>query len=947
MKNFYEQNQYGSDVQKLYELIEHDDNITLEWHAITAKKMVRSGAFFPFYHTTKFNLSRYQIFTEMDDTTEADKDSCLIYALKQSGLVSETQLDELKLSMTMRETKARDLRTIAKTLNLTIQIQTPKTVSSKQRLITYNKGQPILSLGLIADHYFINQPTNITKYAIDEHDSVVDHISFPTVQRSTRASEHQKGLSSFQVISRLVESMTHLTPITLANVANKQTVDGLMDYEHLTEPVKRCDCSGTCTKGCKLNDYRPYWLSSEKKPFRGCFKNPRTDPNRNHELWFVDTETFIDPKVGYHVPYCLCASRYTVLPERVFTLEDCFDHHTFYGLDCVQQFLASLTTNAILYAHNMGFDFRTFVDHIDDLSAPIETGTKLKQVQGKYRFGDNYHHILFKDSMSFFPATPLSKLPGMFNLPCGDKEAFPHSLIRADNIYDHIPLDECLQHLKPELHQAFIDNATKHGMLKNGLVDIEAYATRYCSQDVNILGQAVIIFQKQIRKVCSIDIITMLSNPQLADEYLKAEHVYDGCYAISGIAQDFIRRCVVGGRVMSNSNQKYHIIANPGQELADFDAVSLYPSAMASMKGYLKGLPKVIKKENIDDWNSFRSSVDAYFVEIEVIDHKIDREFPLMSIKDRKGIRDFTNDIDGKRFYVDNIALDDLVEFQQASYRVIRGYYFDDGFNTQIVDSIRFMFNKRVELKAQKSPLETVYKLIMNASYGKLIQKPIRTQKTFVLSEDLSNYVSRNHKYIDGYTRINERLYCIKSKKSIIRHMTGCHIAAQILSTSKHLMNRVMCLAEDEGHKIWYQDTDSMHIAESSLSSLADAFEEKYGSALIGKNMGQFHSDFSVDDKRATDIKAIETIILGKKCYIDKLQYVDTNNHKKIDHHIRIKGIPGKAIIDFDDDVMGTYKRMYDGEALTFDLRQYIPLQIDTDYRARANTRCVSRTLSF
>jgi hypothetical protein len=38
------------------------------------------------------------------------------------------------------------------------------------------------------------------------------------------------------------------------------------------------------------------------------------------------------------------------------------------------------------------------------------------------------------------------------------------------------------------------------------------------------------------------------------------------------------------------------------------------------------------------------------------------------------------------------------------------------------------------------------------------------------------------------------------------------YIGAFILSMSKRIMSEVMCLAEDNGIEIYYQDTDSMHI---------------------------------------------------------------------------------------------------------------------------------------
>jgi hypothetical protein len=61
---------------------------------------------------------------------------------------------------------------------------------------------------------------------------------------------------------------------------------------------------------------------------------------------------------------------------------------------------------------------------------------------------------------------------------------------------------------------------------------------------------------------------------------------------------------------------------------------------------------------------------------------------------------------------------------------------------------------------------------------------------------------------------------------------------------SKRIMNEVMCTAEDLGIRIFYQDTDSMHIDMNRLNDLAIEYKSRFGRELIGKNLGQFHNDF-------------------------------------------------------------------------------------------------------
>ncbi len=977
----------GSDTELLYSILKtYNSAITLTWYAIETYRRVHSGAYFKYFNNTKLDLTRYQVFTPSYDSTEEDKVNCLIYALKKSARVEQTALDNLTFDIFHKEVKARDLKKIAAKLGITIRLR----YDPKQSASIFNKGcEQTVSVGLVDGHYFLDELTHITKAALDRYEEVKDDKYFPTIQPKKCP---QKPLSSYQVINTMFTKYKDqmLIPITLNNVANKQTVEKLNAYDELRAPQIVCKCGTTtisnlddldefrarcqCSPKERKEEFRDYGHLSDKKPFKGIFK--KYNPNDDFQIRYIDTETFPSLKKGYHVPTTICSYKHL---EHF----DLYRGSSYFGLDCIKQFLNSLKKNTIIIAHNMAFDFRVFVDYLHDLQAPIESGTKLKQIQGKYYTGTytnkdgvvkkSYIHLLFKDSYSFLPA-PLAELPKMLDLKSGDKEVYPYTLINEDNFDKCVPLSECRKHIKKGLRKAFTLNAKRIGAFneEDKTVDMKKYTIHYCMQDTKILAEAFVKFRKQILEVCKLDILNLVSLPQLADDFLKSKGVYDGCFSISGIAQDFIRSCCVGGRVMCNQNKKWHIKAENNSEgserkcangtfvngkkttaginsgpIADFDAVSLYPSAMSQMKGYVKGLPKVIQPHHIQQWNEVKKSFDAYYVEIEVISHTVDREFPLLSVKDKAGIRNFTNDIDGKRFSVDNIALEDLEEFQGVQYKVIRGYYFNDGCNTEILSTINFMFNERLRLKKEGNSLQNVYKLLMNASYGKLIQKAIKTSKKFLEASELRKYVARNYKFIDSYKRINDNLYVVKENKSVIEHFTACHIAANILSMSKRLMNRVMCLAEDKGIKIYYQDTDSMHLHNAAIPVLQAEYKAMYNRELIGKAMGQFHTDFSVGDAKATDILAVESIFVGKKVYIDKLQYKNRFGNTKYDYHIRVKGVPTKSIRDFDSDYMRTYKRLFDGESLEFDLSAYCPLQIDGDYRARVNTKCTSRKLHY
>lgn len=413
----------------------------------------------------------------------------------------------------------------------------------------------------------------------------------------------------------------------------------------------------------------------------------------------------------------------------------------------------------------------------------------------------------------------------------------------------------------------------------------------------------------------SIDIDDVLTIASLAHRYFIMQGCYDDIYQIGGVPQIFIQGAVVGGRTMCANNQK--IILN--EKVNDFDAVSLYPSAMARLPGFLKGVPKIV--ENLSyEW---LQQQDGYFVDVVIKSVGVHRSFPLMSYKNDEGVRIFSNDMVGKTIRVDKIALEDLITFHHITFDVVRGYYFNDGFNTKVCDTIKYLFNERLIKKAQKNPAEMIYKLIMNSSYGKSIMKPVEEEtKFFDKEEDFNVYLSRQYNWVKTYVKFGTK-YKVKKVKTLLDHYNIAHVGVSILSMSKRIMNEVMCLAEDVGLDLYYQDTDSIHIKDCDIKILADAFNVKHGRELIGKGMGQFHSDF--DMKGCTNIYARRSIFLGKKSYIDELVGTDSEGNQHIDYHIRMKGIPN-ACLEYTskqlgyDNIFAMYQALYDGQKIEVDL---------------------------
>ncbi|KAH9185575.1 hypothetical protein AeNC1_012449 [Aphanomyces euteiches] len=452
-----------------------------------------------------------------------------------------------------------------------------------------------------------------------------------------------------------------------------------------------------------------------------------------------------------------------------------------------------------------------------------------------------------------------------------------------------------------------IANATKINAIKDDFIDIQKYAIHYCNRDVDVLHKCFEAFRMMVINRFNIDVYRFMSMPSIAYAIQHNQGCFDGCFEQNGIVLGFIRQAIVGGRVMTQNNKKHHV----KHQLADFDAVSLYPSGQSILPGYIKGKAKYFK-------DSIPEKADYYIARVRFDSIGKYRNFPLLSIQ-HDGSRNFTNDITGETMIIGKQALEDIVEFQDVKYTIIE-------------DVVKESFEERLKLKKEGNPLQEGIKLLLNSAYGKLIQKPIVKEKLLVKGADkIKEYTQKKiHKMISR-TLITDNLALFEEHKYLYEHYSPAHLGVQILDSSKHIMNEVMCLAEDIEANIWYQDTDSMHIDRDEISKLADAFRDKYGRELIGN---QFHSDFELEGSQGEGF-AKESIFLGKKSYLDVLT---CEGNDVEGHHIRMKGIPGALL---QQNPYEAYLKLFDGESMEFDLAQCCSIDINT------KTQRVTKRLKF
>lgn len=796
--------------------------------------------------------------------------------------MNENEKSKLKLILCNRDITKKDLIKITIEMKICIKLITYKNHenSDKTTKVVYigDKNNKIFEIGLLDEHYFINEKTIYCKNDL-----------FKT---NSKKNYDTNLLTSYQLINLLLQ--------------NKEKFLKKIDNVYLLE---------TYFYDKFKNNYIEY-INDDDDNFE-LIENKDKKEKENFINVFFDFETYCNNE-NKHIAYLVCIQ---------FEINKLIIKKSFYGPKCgliMLDYLSQIKKNVILIAHNAKYDYKFIYEYLIIISELVSDGI-FYSCEAIYK----NMKIQIKDSYKLI-SSKLSDFNKMFNLGDNNKELMNYDFYNEENINKkYCNIEQAMINFDEDEKIHFKKNIQLWNLSKDNITyDIIEYSNQYCMIDCDILMKGYNIFKKWINDDFNINIDNYLTISSVAHQYILNEKCYEECYKNKGIVKEFIQQCIIGGRVMMQNNKKRHI---ENTDIIDNDAVSLYPSSMYLFNGFLKGKAKIIKQENLN--YEFLKNQDGYFVEIIIIKNNVYRSFPLMNYKNEE-IRQFSNEMENKTIYVDNYTLEDLIEHHKIEYKLIKGYYYNDGFNTKIKNTISYLFNKRVELKKEKNGAELIYKLIMNSIYGKTIMKShnIKT-KIFNSKIDATNvntYIKRHCSHINQIIKLGENKIKIELHKSISNESNINHIGCNILSYSKRLMNNVICLAENNDIEIFYQDTDSLHMKKNDIEKLENLYYNKYNKLLTGTGLGQFHSDFP------NNSISKEFIMLGKKSYCNTLQYI--KNDKIItDYHIRMKGIPNNVINkkckDMNITPIQLYKKLYDREEIEFDLLSLKPkFKFNSDY---------------
>lgn len=944
-KRQYETITQADSIGKVIYALKNFSEITIEEILPSATTFLNGGSFFPYTVKTSHDLSQFGLFTEVKPSNYDE--NCLTRAFIAHGL-SEDKINKLKTICRTREIPNRKLTEIADALKINIvvthekQRHNCKSYPSRNNKFT-NEYDETFKLGCFQGHYFAIKDTGITTYALENEDKLKHKDRWGEFIYKKGTTERCKkrtmnSLTLFQMF--LSDKEKWLKPISRSRGLYSSTF-----YDEMKD--KPFDDLNYVDEDVELNTVIDAKYLKQKKITSIPF--------------FVDFEAFWEERNGVKVQKAYLACWKNPTTENPEDNEVCVA----WGRDCARKMLLKITefTNNFnkkyntkvtpaIYAHNMRYDWRHLRPEITLLSSIEPNGRFINATGFFFKSKNNYTKMTFKCTYNMI-ASPLRKFKKLFKLDV-EKEAMPYNVYTAKNLdKEWINVNECLKHLySDEDKQNFLSNAKK---VKDCMIDdevnIKYYAIFYCKKDVEVLYDGYMVFRQQIRDVCNeleckeLDILDFNTQAKLANEIILACGCYEGVYKTSGIVQDFISRAKVGGRTMVRNNKKCYVppvralVGDKWETVSRIenrDANSLYPSAMCEMSGFLRGKPKVLtgnQQLNLD----FLRKQDGFCVDITIKKIPKKYDFPLQS-RLEDGIRMFKNnfnyEIGGNGelidVCVDNYALEDLIifhEVEDCDITVKRGYYFNEGFNNKVRDVIKTIYEKRQFYKKMKNPIEQAFKLIMNSSYGYSMLKPIDSELFHILVTDLDKHIERNFNYIKQIDIDVEGRYArVEHYKPIAKHYNNVMSGVQILSMSKRIMNRVMCLIEDLNIPMYYQDTDSIHLdgLVAKTKNLNEEYKKKYGKAINGEGLGYFSSDFEVNGCDDDKCYATSGVYLGKKCYYEDVWGVDKKKELHHDPHVRMKGVPEGSIIwkakQLGISLYQLYTRLYHNGGEEFDL---------------------------
>ena len=932
------------------------------------------------------DLSRYQIYEKGDCMNKKvnleSVEHCLLHSLHMHGLdVNEATL--VKIGVTNdHEVRITKLGELAKELDIQIvlhrYVSDQKGGYSDKRINRYNRqpGLRVLDLGLIEGHFIVYEDLDVYKSEIGlledgKRDVLIKH-SLQLVKLMFEKGLFEpldtdillNSLDNFKVSSdTLFKDPTGLASIKNADKERKEHYLMEIDADFETFPkvgdshipyligylYTELDGSPSEEYKCIQTTARPgkIFLTQIQIRAESYYDAILSYANVRFKNGEVDTRRYYFNTISKNTVLNISDREVTFsIPSKYENLQFLNDMEPI-SLESMRRFLTSVLPVKV-YFHNLRYDFSFFNEYLTGITSYMGNVSNVKRISAHYWNSK----LIIQDNYSILPAS-ISKIPDMLGLKLGGielkKGIMPYLAYNPDVVWrDSIYLSDARPFIRPEQWEDFMKEVKEGGYYLEddngeGMFYHMRYVRKYCKYDLIIQREGRKNFISRLEKALQYDCVDPITISGIALDIQEKAGVFEDVAELKGSLSEKVRKFMCpGGRTMLAFNKKCDITGR----LSYDDACSLYPSSQYRLKGYPKGLPKLLpegwyskeaREAGYPLLSSYTHEQGGFFITIRLLNIPIKRAFSVFFIENKTG-REYTCDVPegGVIWHMNVIDWEIFTKFYGCrpgiDFYVTSGIYFNEGINEKLETNIDMLYELRREYKAMlvssdpavraEGKTQETIKLVLNSTWGKNAQRPFNMDMRIISSDRLEDCLNKEGHHVVEYIPINSDSYMVYSTK-IPKYSSKAHCASLVLSMSKLIMAEVMCLAEDLGINIYYTDTDSYIIEEEGRDRLAEEYERIYNRKLCGKKMGQFHSDFpdwdgegELDKTKAPYAKRL--IAVGKKTYYMEVVYTLVDGTEVSKDVIKSKGIPKGAIKAYCKDNGLTpaqfYQSLYEGE---------------------------------
>jgi len=927
LKSAYQANKlasYGSDAIDNF-MTDGFKEVSFKYLTPSKKQQVSAenndGQYFNAVNTTTIDLSQYQIHGQeyfeaikeqraKDPFYEENITHCIIHTLEQSG-VPHVKIQRILTSFNdCFNFPISKLQNLATAVERSIYLYTYDTAGDIRCKKYIVEGSEPIKMALYKNHYFIYNDTRYTKYSLQNYNEINKERDFQDIYRkernSYRRSKDRCRASSLEAVKIMNDlKMFDWNNKVLLNYRVSTKIDNILDIplEDIENEQKLNETQKIKPRGdIFIADLESIVKHGTHKPFMsGIIKRS-------------------DDKVKYGKPLITISKK----PDCYRWFYKMMDYVADNSEDVKKQ-------EPIIYFHNLKYDLTIMLKKLK-IYYSVKKDGQYYEIRATYWKDGKERKIKMRDSYKMI-SKPLCKFQEMFQLKNKKEEAINYTHYDYENLGKKNNVKKYKKGFSEKNKKIFdkIMSDEKNAEMfeyKGKTFNALAYYRYYLNQDVMTLYEGLDKFNELMRTLTNLDSYNYLTISKLAFEFFNSRDCFEGVHMCNGNLRTYLSLAVYGGRVNVQQSIKKMII---DETLNDYDANSLYPSAFDRMceegTGLSKGKAKVITEEH-KQYDNLKK-LEYYIVTVKINAIKKKQDNPFTQVKNKDDISDYVNELpDGKPIIttIDKITLEDYIKFHEIEYEILKGVYYDGGFNNSIGPICKELYVERLRIKKDNPAMAEIIKLILNSTYGKTISKKNFEKIHYVPKGKFNNFVYKNYANITGMIhKLNDNLYEITTA-TIDDSYNFASVGVKCLSFSKRIMNEVMGLASDNGILIYYQDTDSMHLKDSDIPRLEELYRINYNNKeLHGNGLGQFKSDFKFLDEDGNDlnyknVKSIRSCFLGKKAYLDELRGYDKEGKEHIDYHIRLKGVT-EAGINYKIDEVGAielYRQLAEGNKIEF-----------------------------